>query len=311
MSRLKIYHMRSGNYILMFLSMATMLFAQPQMHNKGEHRRQIMHGPFWSELSDSQKDELKALIQTLRNENVTPDSLRTAIHEKLSSWNIELPDMPGFFNRFDDRLNADQKNEIHALIDSLNSQNASRKKIHLAIKEKLDSWGIKPKFRNFQRNFRKRRMFSNLTDEQQKIIQNLIKDMREKNATPQEVHQAVADQLKTWGIEPPQKPNPDQEQQNPEQKGNKVQGLNRPNPFNPSTTIIYELQQEATDVIVTIFNTQGQSVRIFSQGYQQTGEHQIQWDGKSESGESVPSGTYIYKIQAGDQNFQGRMVLMK
>lgn len=76
---------------------------------------------------------------------------------------------------------------------------------------------------------------------------------------------------------------------------------NYPNPFNPSTTIRYTLPRSAR-VSLTIYNSLGQKVKtLLAQKLQNPGNYQAVWDGKSDAGISVASGTYVYRLQAGDQ----------
>ena len=90
---------------------------------------------------------------------------------------------------------------------------------------------------------------------------------------------------------------------------------NYPNPFNPETWIPFELSQDST-VLVTIYNVAGTPVRSLSVGYIQAGRYvsqskAIYWDGKTDTGEVVSSGTYFYQIQAGDYIETRKMVILK
>lgn len=73
---------------------------------------------------------------------------------------------------------------------------------------------------------------------------------------------------------------------------------NFPNPFNPSTTILYELPR-ASEVEVAIFDLLGKRVRTLVQGRQQAGQHRLSWDGSDDRGANVPSGVYLYRLNAG------------
>jgi hypothetical protein len=87
-------------------------------------------------------------------------------------------------------------------------------------------------------------------------------------------------------------------------------GQNTPNPFNPSTTIVFELQARQ-DVRIEIFNTLGQRVKAFDLGNQPAGQHQITWDGRSQQGQSMGSGVYCYRISMPDFVATKRMLLLK
>ena len=84
---------------------------------------------------------------------------------------------------------------------------------------------------------------------------------------------------------------------------------NYPNPFNPSTTISYELsQQELADASITIFNTRGQIVRVFS-NLDSNGN--IVWNGKDQNDNIVNSGVYFYGLNSGKTSKVRKMILIK
>ncbi len=72
---------------------------------------------------------------------------------------------------------------------------------------------------------------------------------------------------------------------------------NYPNPFNPTTTIQYQLPRPG-NVKLVIYNLLGQAVRSLANGPVEAGYHQVQWDGRNESGVKVSSGIYIYRFEA-------------
>ncbi len=70
---------------------------------------------------------------------------------------------------------------------------------------------------------------------------------------------------------------------------------NYPNPFNPSTTISFSLLEESK-VSLTIYNLKGQKIKTLTNNSYQKGNHSTIWNGDDESGESVSSGIYYYKL---------------
>jgi hypothetical protein len=86
---------------------------------------------------------------------------------------------------------------------------------------------------------------------------------------------------------------------------------NFPNPFNPETTIKYNLA-EASDVHLRIFNIVGQVVRTLVAERQPAGRYQVRWSGTDDRGASVSSGIYFYELSAGGK-FQDvkRLMLLK
>ncbi len=85
---------------------------------------------------------------------------------------------------------------------------------------------------------------------------------------------------------------------------------NYPNPFNPVTTIKYDLPKDCL-VEIQIYNVLGQRVRTLVSTYQQAGHKMIIWNGLNDYGNTVASGTYIYKIKAADFVKTKRMTMLK
>jgi len=83
-----------------------------------------------------------------------------------------------------------------------------------------------------------------------------------------------------------------------------------PNPFNPSTTIRYQLPQ-AVDVKLEIFNTLGQTVRSLVNSRIEAGYHEVGWNGKNNTGVQMPSGLYMYRIETKNFRQVKKMLLMK
>lgn len=80
---------------------------------------------------------------------------------------------------------------------------------------------------------------------------------------------------------------------------------NYPNPFNPVTQIGYSLPEQ-TQVTLQVFNLLGQRVATIVDDMQQAGTHQVEFDGSD-----LASGTYIYRLQAGNQVISRQMLLVK
>ena len=77
---------------------------------------------------------------------------------------------------------------------------------------------------------------------------------------------------------------------------------NYPNPFNPTTNIVFNLPEQEI-LTVTIIDITGRTVRSITQGEQfSAGEHQVIWDGKNDLGKPVTTGTYVIKLSG--KNFQ-------
>ncbi len=90
---------------------------------------------------------------------------------------------------------------------------------------------------------------------------------------------------------------------------------NYPNPFNPETWIPYQLAKP-TEVMLTIYATNGAVVRTLELGHQPAGFYESRtraayWDGKNQVGEPVASGIYFYTLTAGDFNATRKMLIRK
>jgi predicted CXXCH cytochrome family protein len=85
---------------------------------------------------------------------------------------------------------------------------------------------------------------------------------------------------------------------------------NYPNPFNPSTQISYQLPK-AVHVRIVVYNTLGVEVATIADRDQEPGYYYITWNGHDNSGKSVASGIYLYKIEAGAYSAVKKMILMK
>jgi len=85
---------------------------------------------------------------------------------------------------------------------------------------------------------------------------------------------------------------------------------NYPNPFNPNTIIKYQLA-ERIKVRLEIFNILGQKIKTLVQTVQNTGLHQVVWDGKNDNGKQVSSSVFIYRIKADSFNKTRKMILIR
>jgi hypothetical protein len=85
---------------------------------------------------------------------------------------------------------------------------------------------------------------------------------------------------------------------------------NHPNPFNPTTTLRYDLPDDGM-VNITIYDMMGRVVRNLVNDHQSAGYKTIQWNGTNGFGEPVAAGVYLYQIHAGNFQQTKKMILLK
>jgi type IX secretion system substrate protein len=84
-----------------------------------------------------------------------------------------------------------------------------------------------------------------------------------------------------------------------------ISSHNYPNPFNPITTIEFELD-DPSQVNITIYNIRGQKIQTLTNDFFTSGKHQLTWNA-----ENTPSGLYFYKITTKLNTITQKMILMK
>ena len=85
---------------------------------------------------------------------------------------------------------------------------------------------------------------------------------------------------------------------------------NSPNPFNPTTTIRYELFIDSF-ITLTVFDISGRKVIDLVNGYSQAGNYNIQWNAIDEYGQRMGAGLYFYSITTENISETKKMILLK
>jgi hypothetical protein len=85
---------------------------------------------------------------------------------------------------------------------------------------------------------------------------------------------------------------------------------NYPNPFNPETTIAFDMSADS-HVTIEIFNIRGQKVTTLVNDVREAGIHSVVWKGLDDSGRSVGSGIYFYRMTTDNYTSTQKMILMK
>jgi len=87
---------------------------------------------------------------------------------------------------------------------------------------------------------------------------------------------------------------------------------NTPNPFTTTTTIEYAIA-ERSNVSLSIYDAAGRRVRSLVEAVQdpRAGGYSISWDGKNDRGETVASGVYVYRLNAGKAIVSKKLMLLR
>lgn len=87
---------------------------------------------------------------------------------------------------------------------------------------------------------------------------------------------------------------------------------NHPNPFNPGTTIGYEVGDRGGMARLCVYSSRGQLVRrLLDETVRAGSMGQVYWDGRDEKGHRQPSGVYFAKLVVANQKVLQKMVLIK
>jgi len=85
---------------------------------------------------------------------------------------------------------------------------------------------------------------------------------------------------------------------------------NHPNPFNPSTTLVFSLSRDA-QVRLSVHDLRGRAVRILVDAPRPAGEHRVVWDGRDDHGEAVGTGVYFVRVETRDGVDTRKIALIK
>jgi hypothetical protein len=86
---------------------------------------------------------------------------------------------------------------------------------------------------------------------------------------------------------------------------------NTPNPFNPSTTIAYDVAAPGGHVVLEVFDVRGVLVRRLIDAPLTPGSRVAEWDGRDQKGLSVASGLYFCRLRVDQESFTRKMILVQ
>jgi hypothetical protein len=86
---------------------------------------------------------------------------------------------------------------------------------------------------------------------------------------------------------------------------------NQPNPFNPSTTIRYDVPAPGGRVTLAVYDVHGRLVRALVEEQEAAGSRSVTWDGRSNAGTRVASGTYFCRLESNGVVLTRKMTLLE
>jgi len=86
---------------------------------------------------------------------------------------------------------------------------------------------------------------------------------------------------------------------------------NHPNPFNPHTTLAFELPRPATRATLRIVDALGRQVAVLLDGPLPAGRHQAVWDGRDARGQACSSGLYFSLLETPTNRATGKLTLLR
>ena len=86
--------------------------------------------------------------------------------------------------------------------------------------------------------------------------------------------------------------------------------INYPNPFNPSTSIYYDLQEDS-NVEINVYSIMGRRIATLARGYQSSGRKSVRWNAIDEKGIPLAGGIYFYTIEIGKLRKTKKMIFLK
>ncbi|MFA7332308.1 MAG: FlgD immunoglobulin-like domain containing protein [Candidatus Delongbacteria bacterium] len=249
-------------------------------------------GAMHNQLTKAQRAELRALMESLDQQDADPELRRTEHDKLLQSWGLEPgagrgwgpcgPEGPGGPGAFHDKLTKAQRKELRALRERLDEQDADPELRRAEHDKLLQSWGLEPGAGRGRgqgcgprgRSLRGRRPCETAAQAVDPTTAGSGND------------RAVA----TAGLQ-------------------LLQG-NQPNPFNPETSIRFSLPA-AGDIRLAVYDLSGSLVRELQSGRLEAGVHSVSWNGESGAGRPAASGTYLYRLEWQGHTETGRMTLLR
>ncbi len=172
-----------------------------------------------ADLTDEQRTTIQEKVTGMKEDGASREDIRAAVAEMLKEFGIELPDKQanrqgiqgrrpgrrGNANYLGADLTDEQRTAIKEKIAEMKEAGASRKEIREAVAEMLKEYGVEPPDRQAGRRGKGNRLGTNLTDEQRTTVKEKVTEMKEAGASREDIREAVAEMLKEYGIEVPER----------------------------------------------------------------------------------------------------------
>ena len=149
-----------------------------------------------SQLTEAQREELKTLVDGLKESDTSKEDIRAAVKAKLVEWGIEFPERPAISPDLAKLLTEDQKTELTTLIDGLEASDTSKEDIRTAVDAKLEEWDVERPERG---------LASVLTEDQEVALKTLIDGLRASDTSKEDIRAAVDAKLEEWDVERPER----------------------------------------------------------------------------------------------------------
>ncbi|KPL18930.1 MAG: hypothetical protein AMJ92_05470 [candidate division Zixibacteria bacterium SM23_81] len=188
----------------------------------GGHRGGGPGKGFLSSLTDEQRGVVQELISEMREQGASREEIHEAVGELLAQWGIELPERPGGKGKlggfrhdrrdFMEDLTDGQRAAIRGQTLELWQDGATGREIHDAVREMLQEFGVElPEHPAGPRDaggfgHRHTGLMAPLSQEQREEIHQMIREMRNRDATGEQTRAAVQEKMQQWGIELPEPP---------------------------------------------------------------------------------------------------------
>jgi Spy/CpxP family protein refolding chaperone len=169
-------------------------------------------------LTDEQRTQLFTKVDEMKAAGAKPEEIKTAVAELFKGWGVEMPQRlgrgqgqggPGGPGKgFGANLTEEQRTQLHAKVKEMRAADAKPEEIKTAVAELFKGWGVEMPQRGQGQGGPGgpgKGLMANLTEEQRTQLQAKIKELRAADAKPEEIHAAVAEMCKGWGVEMPQR----------------------------------------------------------------------------------------------------------